>query len=125
MQTLTHGQTHGANGVHMIVSAETTLTRNSKIYVWRHIASKCSCNSKHKHGKWYWPIEIVIQLITQGITTLATQWTRNNIQPDRQQGHASLNHDSVVGDQADKIESLEHLIHALISSKDKREDPGL
>ena len=56
----------------------------------------------------------------KGITTLATQWTHNNIQPDGQQGHASLNHDSVVGDQADKIESLEHLIHALISSKDER-----
>ena len=65
MQTLTHGQTHGADRVHTIVSAETTLTRNSKIYVWRHVASKCSCNSKHEHGKWYRPIEIIVQLITQ------------------------------------------------------------
>ena len=49
----------------MIVSTETTPTRNSKIYIWRHIASKCSCNSKCEHGKWYQPIEIIIQLITQ------------------------------------------------------------
>ena len=65
MRTLTHGQTHGADGVHTIVSAETTPTRNSKIYIWRHVASKRSCNSKHEHGKWYQPIEIVVQLITQ------------------------------------------------------------
>ena len=44
-------QTHGADRVHSIISAETPPTNNSKI--------------KHEHWKWYWSIEIIVELITQ------------------------------------------------------------
>ena len=62
---LTHGQTHSANGVHTIVSAETTPTKNSKIYIWKYVVSRHSCNTKYEHWKWYWSIEIIVELITR------------------------------------------------------------
>ena len=62
---LTREQTHGADGVHTIVSAETTPTKNSKIYVWRYVVPRRSCNTKREHWKWYRSIEIVVELITR------------------------------------------------------------
>ena len=50
---------------------------------------------------------------------IITQWT--DIQPDGQQGqHASLNHNPVISEQVDKIESLERLVRALMSGKDAK-----
>ena len=57
--------THSADGVHTIISAETTPTKNSRIYVWRYVALKRSSNRKPKDWKWYRPLEIVVQLVTQ------------------------------------------------------------